>query len=92
MSSFFKCSQIIVNVDLKKKNVSFQFEPPLRGIHITDDLASLSTVPMIYPVNEPLLSDWPSSMTAKIYRYVSLDNIIPYVLTMVFNFFFHIMR
>nr|KAG5693513.1 hypothetical protein BaRGS_006215 [Batillaria attramentaria] len=44
------------------------FEPPLNGIHIMDELASFATVPMLYPANEDLLSEWPSSMSRKVYR------------------------
>lgn len=47
---------------------SVPFEPPINGMHIMDELASFTSVPMMYPANEPLLSDWPVSMTRKVNR------------------------
>ncbi|KAJ8313873.1 hypothetical protein KUTeg_008434 [Tegillarca granosa] len=40
----------------------------LQPIHISDELTPLSIIPMMYPVNGTLLSDWPPELCQKVYR------------------------
>lgn len=41
---------------------------PLQHISITDELTPLSIIPMVYPTNGTLLSDWPDHFCERTYR------------------------
>ncbi|XP_048246742.1 PAN2-PAN3 deadenylation complex catalytic subunit Pan2-like isoform X1 [Haliotis rufescens] len=41
---------------------------PVQSIHINDELAPVSMVPMVYPPSGQLLSDWQTNLSARKYR------------------------
>ncbi|XP_076473089.1 PAN2-PAN3 deadenylation complex catalytic subunit PAN2-like isoform X2 [Babylonia areolata] len=43
-------------------------DPLPHEMHLADDLCSLATLPMEYPENDTLFSDWPVSLMRKVYR------------------------
>ncbi|KAK3103914.1 hypothetical protein FSP39_022867 [Pinctada imbricata] len=41
---------------------------PLQPIHINDEITPYSIIPMMYPSNGTLLSDWPQQLSNRVYR------------------------
>jgi PAB-dependent poly(A)-specific ribonuclease subunit 2 len=40
----------------------------MQFMHINDEMTPYSVVPMVYPPNGKLLSDWPDQLTQNVYR------------------------
>lgn len=43
---------------------------PIQPIHVTDEYTPYSIIPMMYPTNGTLLSDWPEYLSQRTYRSV----------------------
>lgn len=52
---------------------------PIQPIHVTDEYTPYSIIPMMYPTNGTLLSDWPDFLSQRTYRSVQQSNLILHV-------------
>lgn len=52
---------------------------PIQPIHVTDEYTPYSIIPMMYPTNGTLLSDWPDFLSQRTYRSVLQSNLILHV-------------
>lgn len=52
---------------------------PIQPIHVTDEYTPYSIIPMMYPTNGTLLSDWPDFLSQRTYRSVQQSNLVLHV-------------
>lgn len=48
---------------------------PIQPIHVTDEYTPYSIIPMMYPTNGTLLSDWPEYLSQRTYRFVAFSSV-----------------